>query len=280
MPLIKYRHIRKVPRRGRTILWFIKDVMRGFSRSGGFSCCGNLTYTLLLAFIPFSVAMVSISELMPFSSKLISDIEYYIYNQFIPQTGSDLYALIKMSFENARHLSLFGIISLAASAYGVLLAIEQGLNQILRVKRSRKLYKSLLIISGFYIIGAFIAYFVAAVCQWLSIIWSSLLAQEIIDFIGLHLFSLLNLSCLYGLLPHRKIMFKEAAAAGLFATIAFIGIQAYFNWCMESLREQYVLLYGTLVTLPIFLLWIYLSVLVLLVGAQIMCSLKISRRRV
>lgn len=75
-------------------------------------------------------------------------------------------------------------------------------------------------------------------------------------------------------------MFKEAAAAGLFATIAFIGIQAYFNWCMESLREQYVLLYGTLVTLPIFLLWIYLSVLVLLVGAQIICSLKISRHLV
>lgn len=276
MRIVNYRHIRKIPRKGRNILWFIKGIIRGFAQANGFSCCGNLTYALILAFVPFSVAMVSISELMPFSAKLIKDIEFYIYNQFLPQTGTDLYALLKVSFSNARKLSVIGIVSLALSAFGMLLAVEQALNQILRVKRSRKFYRSLLIISGFYVVGAFIAYFMATICQWLAQIWNGKTAVVIIDFIGLHLFSWLNLSCLYALLPHRKIPLRHALIAGLFAAGAFMLIQGYFNWYMENLRQQYILLYGTLVTMPIYLLWIYLSVMVLLIGAQIIRSLSLT----
>jgi uncharacterized BrkB/YihY/UPF0761 family membrane protein len=43
---------------------------------------------------------------------------------------------------------------------------------------------------------------------------------------------------------------------------------------MNYLQKDYELLYGSLAMLPIFLLWLYLSVLILLLGAQVIYVMR------
>lgn len=272
--LVKLHHVRKIPPLMRNPLFFLRQIWRGFRQAGGFSCCSSLSYTLLLAFIPFSIAMASLSVWLPFSNKLVNDVEFYFFNEFLPQSGHEMYTLFRASFQSSRKISIAGAISLLVSSYGMMLAITQSINQILRVKRSRKFIPSLILITLFFILGALIVYseafFYSRVYQFVN----QTILEKPVEFVVKHSLTFLTYIALYKFLPNKNVKLSHASFAGALATLAFIGLQSYFSWSMINLREEYSLLYGSLVTLPIFLMWIYLSVLILLLGAQFVFFLE------
>ena len=69
-------------------------------------------------------------------------------------------------------------------------------------------------------------------------------------------------------LPSCKVPLRNAAWAGLFTTILFEVIKYLFSLYM-SYFPTYRLIYGALATIPIFLLWIYTSWVIILLGALV-----------
>jgi membrane protein len=82
---------------------------------------------------------------------------------------------------------------------------------------------------------------------------------------------LVGFSAAYWFIPHRTIPLRFAMAGGLVATILFEGLKAGLAIYLRN--ASYEQLYGVLAVVPIFLIWVYMSWLVVLLGASLAASL-------
>jgi membrane protein len=70
----------------------------------------------------------------------------------------------------------------------------------------------------------------------------------------------------YITIPNRRVRVRDALTGGLLAAVAFEAMKHGFALYIAHF-PTYKLIYGAFASVPIFLLWIYLSWLVVLVGA-------------
>jgi membrane protein len=76
----------------------------------------------------------------------------------------------------------------------------------------------------------------------------------------------LAFSMLYITLPNRRVLWRDALAGGFIAALAFEATKHGFAFYITHF-PTYKLVYGAFATIPIFLMWIYLSWVVVLLGA-------------
>jgi membrane protein len=77
---------------------------------------------------------------------------------------------------------------------------------------------------------------------------------------------------IYRFFPNRRVPWRHAALGGLLAAAAFELMKSVFAEYVR-LVPTYNLVYGAFAAIPIFLLWVYLSWLVVLFGAEFTASL-------
>jgi membrane protein len=100
--------------------------------------------------------------------------------------------------------------------------------------------------------------------------------QEALKFMPL-LFSVTAFTLLYSTVPNAQVPFRHALLGGFFAAILFEVAKMLFGLYVR-LFPGYQLIYGAFATVPLFLLWIYLSWLIVLFGAELVCSLGFSQQ--
>jgi len=79
---------------------------------------------------------------------------------------------------------------------------------------------------------------------------------------------------MYWFIPKARVPVKNAAIAGIFVTIVFELLKHTFGVVMANFTS-YEAIYGAFAALPIFLLWIYLSWNLILLGVEISYTLTI-----
>lgn len=269
------RHVvRIVPKRFYNSFRFLYKVWNNFKKSGGLSCSSSLAYTLLVAFIPFSVSIASFSFWLPISDTIVNDVQFYFFNEFIPQSGHQIYDLFRMSFEHSTRLSIISSCSLIMICYAMMFSIEYHLHKMWQIRQSRKFINSILLFTGFFTLGPVVIYMIAEVTEFSELAFHNKLFTESMTFCASQLVTLISFVAIYKFIPSKSVRWSHAFGSGLIASIAFLILRESFIFSMRNLREQYSLLYGSLAILPIFLLWLYLSVLILLIGAQIIYVLE------
>jgi membrane protein len=82
----------------------------------------------------------------------------------------------------------------------------------------------------------------------------------------------LVLTLIYLLVPARKVPWRAALVAGMLAAVAFECAKMGFAFYIAQV-PTYQIVYGALAALPLFLVWVYLSWMILLVGAAISATL-------
>ena len=79
--------------------------------------------------------------------------------------------------------------------------------------------------------------------------------------------------CIYALVPARRpVRWKPALAGGMLAAVAFDVAKTGFAFYIK-LAPTYQIVYGALAALPLFLIWVYVSWLIVLAGAAIAATL-------
>jgi membrane protein len=86
------------------------------------------------------------------------------------------------------------------------------------------------------------------------------------------------LALLYLTMPNRRVAARDALAGGLIAGLAFEAMKRGFALYITSF-PTYKLVYGAFAAVPVFLVWIYLSWLVVLFGAVVVAVLPEWRER-
>ncbi len=171
---------------------------------------------------------------------------------------------------NPRTLTLAGLIFVLTTVFGLMMNIENSFNTIWGVGRGRSWYR---IFSDYIMILLLLPFLAAGVLTVTTALEHSIISERLGRF-GFALqgiqyaLSWLIFTALYFYVPNTRVRFRYA----LFAAVV-----AGTMWCLLSLAyvkfqfglSNYGLLYSTFAQVPVFLMWLYLSWLVLLLGAEI-----------
>ena len=269
MKFIKYKILKQLPKSIFAILRVFYKISHNFNKANGLICTNSLSYTFLLAFIPSLIALARISDFLPFSSQLMKDVQIYFFDRFLPLSGNQAYVVFKYSIHHVKHLPLIGLLFLVATSYFMMFAIEKHIHQMWHLKRQRKLIYSLLIYSIFFICGPIVAYTLGYLHELLFVYGTLHWFDSYVQILFSLIFTIISLVAVYKFIPHKPVKWKHALLAGTIAGVVFSCMRILFAVYMTQVEQNYSLLYGSLATLPMFILWLYVSNFNLLYCAQI-----------
>jgi membrane protein len=180
--------------------------------------------------------------------------------------------------DSAMRLTAVGIVLLAATAMWLLLTIEQAFNAIWRVNHSRPWLKRLVIYWAVLTLAPLLIGLSLALTSWL--VGLSMGYARHVPVFGVGILKLLPVlltwmafAMLFYLVPNRYVPRSHAVLGALVAALAFEAMNRAFGYYVSHF-PTYKLVYGAFASIPIFLMWIYLSWLAILFGAVIAASLS------
>ena len=238
---------------------------------------GYLSYVTLLSMVPLLAVIFSLFSIFPFFEKLKEEVEEFVFRNFVPELGEVVQEQILSFVDNATRMTPFGLIVLLVVALLLLSSIDHTLNQIWRVGKNRGIILSysiyiVVLISSPVLLGTGLAansYLVSlggieegSELSAIKLILSSM------HFLGSFLFFLL----LYIVVPHTKVHFWSAVFGALIATLLFELSKSVFALYFINF-PVYQAIYGALAVIPLLFVWVFISWVVVLVGAQISASL-------
>ena len=240
---------------------FVIAVARRFYDDRGAQVAGSLTFITLLAIVPlFSVAL-ALSSAFPVFDQAIATLQLFLFENFLRQAGLDAVSEQVLGFtEQAGRLTTFGLGLLFVTAMMFMFTIDDALNRIFRVRRRRPLGQTVITYWGVITLWPVLIGTSLSLTSYLFGSDSAVL--RLVPFV----FTWAALTMLYILVPYRHVDVRHALAGALLAGIAFELAKRAFAVYVSNF-PTYTLIYGAFATLPIFLVWMYVSWLLVLVGA-------------
>lgn len=234
----------------------------------------SLTVTTLLALVPLITVSLVLFSNFPVFSALGGALRGFLLDNLLPQKAGDVIAKYSLQFsQNAGQLTALGILILVVTVAITLLTIDRAFNSIFHVARPARTLRRLLIYwtvitLGPLLLGGSIAATSYIASASLGLInepeWVRSVLFRALPFV----FMTVLLTFLYAAVPNRNIRMRDALAGGVTAALLFALVQKLFG-VYVSRFPSYTLIYGAFATLPIFLVWLYLSWNVVLIGALI-----------
>ena len=233
---------------------------------------GYLAYVTLLSLVPLIAVGVAIFSAFPGFESTRIEIENFLFTNFVPTSSDVIKEHISSFAGNANQMTAVGIGFLAAIALLLIRNVDATLNRIWRIKHKRPMMISfavywMVLSLGPLLLGASIgvtSYIVSLV---------SFADQGIPGFSGFllkllpYLISMAGFIMLYTLVPNTRVSFKAAVPGALFAALLFELTKKGFALYISHF-PSYEVIYGAVATIPILFVWVYLSWVVVLLGAE------------
>ena len=253
-----------------------------FHEERGLQTAGSLTYTTLLSLVPLFTVALAVSTAFPVFDETIGRLQLFLLDNFLPDArGIDTIAKQITSFtRNAGRLTAIGLAFFIVTAVMLMMTIDVSLNRLFRVQRRRPLLLQVLMYWAVLTLGPVLigvslsmtSFAVGASFGWLKLGHIADLVLGVLPFV----FTCLALTLLYAVVPYRAVKPRDALIGGVLAGIAFEIAKRGFAIYLARF-PTYTLIYGAFATIPIFLVWLYLSWVVVLAGATLTAMLPAYR---
>jgi membrane protein len=267
----------------RQIVRFVFLILRRLWDGRLSQTAASLAFTTLLSLVPLLAIGFGIAAAFPGFGDLSGKVRHYIAANLLPGTPGSAKVLdyVQQFSDKASHLTVFGILMLAVTSILLLDTIGDAFDLIWRgasAKRQRSMLRTFLLYAAILVLGPVV--FGLSVSATSYLVSISLGLTEGIPLVGQFLLKLsteiitvAGFSLLYFFLPNVRVNPRHALVGGLTAGVLFEIMGRLFAFYVTQF-PTYTFVYGTFSFVPIFLLWIYLSWLVVLFGALIAASLQ------
>jgi membrane protein len=229
---------------------------------------GSLTYTSLLSMVPLVTVVLAVATAFPVFDHWIESLQQFILDNALPDTpGIDAITEQINSFTaNAGKLTAIGIAGFLVTSVLLMLTVDNALNRIFRVQRRRSILQNIVVYWAVLSLGPLLVGASLSGSMFLvRMLGADLAGQTVLRALPL-VFTCAALTMLYGIVPARRVELHHALIGGILAGIAFEIAKRGFGMYLVQV-PTYTLIYGAFATIPIFLVWLYMSWLVVLGGA-------------
>jgi len=237
-----------------------------------------LTYMSLFALVPLLTVLYATASAVPSFQGMEDRIQELLFEHLVPESSADLEGYFTEFSRQAKNLTGFGIAFLFATAVLMLRNIEQAFNLIWRARANRGpvssflLYWAVLTLAPITIglglgVSTYLASFAGQLERWNLIGISSMLILT-----APYILQILGFTLVYAAVPNCRVPLRHAIVGGLLTAISFNIARALFTLIVAGSSITFI--YGAFAAVPLFLLWIYISWNIVLVGAIVIHSLS------
>ncbi|MBI5437272.1 MAG: YihY family inner membrane protein [Nitrosomonadales bacterium] len=263
----------------RNLLNFMRFIVMRFHQDRCIQIAASLTFTTLLSLVPLITIALTMFSAFPVFEDFSNQIKAYLVNNLMPNMAGKVITQYMQQFtESAMRLTAVGIVFLAVTAMLMMLTIDHAFNTIWRISRPRPLLKRLIVYWAVLTLTPLLIGASLSLTSWLVGLSMGYVKQIPIFGVGAlkilpALFTTLAFTMLFELVPNRYVPRMHALIGAVAAAIVFESMNRVFGYYISHF-PTYKLVYGAFASVPVFLMWIYLSWLTILVGAVIAASLS------
>lgn len=260
------------------LLDFSRFLARRFNDDQCFEAAGALSFTTVFAMVPLLTVALSMFATFQEFSRFSEAITSFVFRHFVPTSGEEIEAYIREFVDKASHLTAVGTIALIISGLLLMTSIEHSFNRIWRLVSPRRALPQFIVFWTAMTLGPLL---VGAGLALSSAMLASPYLARVSEQLGLEAMVLAAMPFLvtfaaatlaYLIVPNCPVRLRHALIGGLFTASAF-NLAKYGFALFVGQFASYQQIYGAVAFIPVFLLWIYISWVVVLLGASLTAAL-------
>ena len=263
----------------RLYIFLVKTVIlavRGFKREDLHTKASALTYSTLLAVIPLLAVIVGIASGFGFRETVRDSIYSYFpgHESELEQAFGFVDNYLSMA-QGGLFIGI-GMVLLFYTVISLISTIEGTFNDIWQIKKGRSWHRQVTDYLALFIILPVLMTISSGLSLFSSTLQNSFLSEylfftpltDLLLSLAPYVVTVLFFTVLYMLVPNTKVRFFNALAAGFVTGCAF----QFFQFIYISGQiwvSKYNAIYGSFAALPLLLLWLQISWILCLFGAEI-----------
>jgi len=259
-------------------LGYLRHVLNRFAADQCPQRAAGLTYTSLLAMVPLLAISFAVFSAFEAFGEMQNQVQTFIFENFVPQVGSVVQEHLEQFASKTRGLSIIGALFLAVTSVMLLSSISSAFNHIWRVNQTKGLVARLPV---YWMILTLMPLLLGASVALSTYLFALAQATGVEQYTGPLtrlavivplLVQIAGLFVLYRFAPNYPVRWSDAMAGAVTAGIVLEILKKGFGLYVATF-PTYQTIYGALATIPIFLIWMYLSWAVTLFGAEVAAAL-------
>ena len=256
------------------LIQFVQATWHQLGRDKVIIRASGLAYSSLLAAVPMvAVAFAMFSAFGAFDD-IKQKVQEFLFSQFLATSQDEIVEYLNQFADSASKLGLIGFLFLVLAAILLLDNIESNFNNIWHVTTPRRFmakitsYTSVLVF-GTLLLGASIT--ISARIQ-ATLLRDIHFDPGTMETLGAWIFPLLltffAFLLMYLVIPYTRVRLTSALLGAFIGSILWeVGKNLFANSVGVSVR--YSAIYGSLAVIPIFLIWLYITWIIVLLGLEI-----------
>jgi membrane protein len=253
---------------------FLRYVAQTFYDDRCLRSSAALTYTTLLSLVPLSTVIFSVFAAFPMFDAFAAQLQNFVFENFVPTSSEAIQEHIQEFASKTSKLTAIGAGFLILSALLMMNTIEGAMNDIWHIKSERKAIPKFMVYWAMLTLGPILVGASLAVTSYLTSLplfnETALIAGLKANLLALLPFFATTIACtlLYAIVPNTYVPLRSALTGAVVAAVLFELAKKGFALYVTAF-PTYEMIYGALATIPVFLVWLYLSWMVVMLGAEI-----------
>ncbi|MEG1543564.1 MAG: YihY/virulence factor BrkB family protein [Tannerellaceae bacterium] len=250
--------------------------IRGFRNDNLQIKASALTFSTLLAIVPLLAVLLGIAKGFGFQGAVRQELFDYFPGHELELSKAFEFVESYLAQAQGGVIIGVGLILLLYTVINLISSIEDTFNDIWQMQKSRHWYRKISDYLALFIILPILMTASSGISIFVSTLQNSFLSQflfftplvELLLNVAPYIMTSLAFTGLYISLPNTKVRLVNGMAAGLLAGCAF----QFFQFIYISGQiwvSKYNAIYGSFAALPLLLLWLQLSWLICLFGAEL-----------
>ncbi len=266
------------------LLW---QALRKFNDDNGFFLSSGIAFNILINLIPFILLLLALVGTYLYNDQeVLNHIRAYLRN-VAPTLDPKIIGSLMDLIESRRVVGILGFVGLLWFSTWVFSSLRIALNIVFRIEKGRGMLWGIgvdllmiLLAGTFLLVSMILSSMVTFLQGYHGQIPVAIgpTIQWILKYLLPFFLTYCMFVLIYRIIPNKKIHFTSALQAAFFSSLLWELAKHLFGFYIVHLA-RYSIFYGSLSTMVIFVLWVYYSSTILVLGGEFAYFLEEDRQR-
>lgn len=230
-----------------------------------------LAYISLLTLVPLLSVLIFTLSIFPIFSKMTDVAKHYAFTTFLPTQSNIIEKYLNKFAQHSTKLPVTGLIFSIITVLMLVILIKDTINLIWDNPKYKSYLSMLLHWVTILILPLLMVIAISATYYFLSVSWVAKLThatilKAIVSYLIPLLINTLCFAALYLTTPNCRVRVSASLVGGVIAAVLFDLSKKAFALYL-TIFPNYEIIYGTLATIPVFLIWLYIVWTIVIIGA-------------